>query len=134
MTKSFIIPEGSSKSGRAFSPAIRFDIGDAEMIFVSGLLPKDEQKNVVGEGDIEVQTRFVFEKMITILRAAGAELGDLVKVDIYLVDMKRDFEKVSAIRNEYLMESKPAATTVGITSTMTDGCDIEIDAIATRKK
>jgi 2-iminobutanoate/2-iminopropanoate deaminase len=134
MTKSFIVPEGPSKSGRAFSPAVKFDVGDAEMIFVSGLLPKDEQKNVVGEGDIEAQTRCVFEKMITILKEAGADLGDLVKVDIYLVNMKRDFEKVSTIRNGYLMESKPAATTVGITSTMTDGCDIEIDAIAMRKK
>jgi enamine deaminase RidA (YjgF/YER057c/UK114 family) len=134
MPKEFIVPEGSSKTGRAFSPAIKFDIGDAEMIFVSGLLPKDAQGNIVGEGDIEAQTRFVFEKMITILREAGAELGDLVKVDIYLVDMKRDFEKVSAVRNGYLMESKPAATTVGITRTMTDGCDIEIDAIAMKRK
>lgn len=134
MSKVLIVPEGSSKSGRAFSQAVKFDVGEAEMIFVSGLLPKDELKNVVGEGDIEAQTRCVFEKMITILKEAGADLDDLVKVDIYLVDMKRDFEKVSAIRNGYLMESKPAATTVGITSTMTDGCDIEIDAVAMKRK
>ena len=104
------------------------------MIFVSGLLPKDEQKNVVGEGDIETQARFVFEKLTTILKEAGVGPVDLVKVNIYLVDMKRDFETVSTVRNGYLMESKPAATTVGITRTMTDGCDIEIDAIAMRKK
>lgn len=108
MTKSFIVSESSSKSGRAFSPAVKFDVGDAEMIFVSGLLPKDEQKNVVGEGDIEAQTRCVFEKMITILNEAGADLGDLVKVDIYLVNMKRDFEKVSTIRTDILWnQSQP---------------------------
>lgn len=134
MEKEFIVPEGPSKSGRAFSPAVRFDVGDAEMIFVSGLLSKDAQKNIVGVGDIEVQTRYVFDKMTTILEETGAGLGDLVKVGIYLVDMERDFEKVSAIRNEYLMESKPSATTVGITSTMTPGRDIEIDAIAMKRK
>lgn len=134
MTKELIVPGGPSESGRAFSPAVRFDTGDVEMIFVSGLLSKDKQKNIVGEGDIEVQTRYVFEKMIATLEEAGVGLGDLVKVGIYLVHLERDFEKVSAIRNEYLMESKPSATTVGITSTMTDGCDIEIDAIAMKRK
>ncbi|NTW30494.1 MAG: RidA family protein [Candidatus Moranbacteria bacterium] len=134
MTKEFIVPKNQYKSGRAYTPAIRFDDGVSETIYISGLLPKDAEGKVVGIDDIEAQARCVFDKMIAILEEAGADLNDLVKVNMYLVHFERDFEKVSAVRNEYLMESRPAATTVGITATATEGCDIEIDAIAMKRK
>ena len=49
--------------------------------------------------DIEAQTRAVIENIRDILRAAGADLGDLVAVTSYLVDM-RDFPAYNAVYAE----------------------------------
>lgn len=131
MSKQFINPTGFNASGRAYSHAIKYDLGSAEIIFTMGVIAKGDDGKVVG--DIEKQTEFIFERIKTILADAGATTQDLVKVNIYLVNME-DFEKVSTIRNKYLEDSKPAATTVGITGTVAEGCDIEIEAIAIKKK
>jgi enamine deaminase RidA (YjgF/YER057c/UK114 family) len=132
MKKELISPKGQYKSGRAYSPAVKVSVSDAQIIFIAGQIPKDESGNIVGLGDIEVQTECVFDKMIEILEESGATVDDLVKVNIYLVDIKNDFEKVSAIRNRYLNGTKPAATTIGITATVCEGCNIEVDAIAVK--
>jgi len=134
MKKVCISPKNQYKSGRAYSPAIKVDVGDSELIFVTGQISKDSCGDIVGKGDIEAQTKHVFGKIVEILAEAGATLNDLVKVNIYLVNIRQDFEKVSAIRNEFLKGPKPATTTVGITGTATDGCDIEIEAVAVREK
>ena len=130
--KEFINTTEFDSSKRAFSHAIKVDVGNSEMIFITGQIAKD-QGEIISKGDIEKQTEYVFERIIKILKEAGATIDDLVKVNIYLVNMA-DFEKVSAIRNKYLKNSKPAATTVGITATVAEGCDIEIEAIAVKKK
>ncbi len=131
--KEFVNPSDFYSSGRAYSQAIKCDFGKSEMIFITGQIAKDENGEIVGAGDIEKQTKCIFERIKVILSEAGATIDDLVKVNIYLTKME-EFEKVSAIRNEYLKDSKPAATTVGITGTVAEGCDIEIDAIAIKNK
>jgi len=131
--KEFINPAGFNASGRAYSHAIKHDLGESEIIFLMGVIAKGDDGKVVGPGDIEKQAEFIFERIKAILADAGATIDDLVKVNIYLVNMT-DFEKVSVIRNKYLKDSKPAATTIGITPTVAEGCDIEIEAIAVKKK
>ena len=133
MSKEFINPESFYSSGRAYSHGVKVDIGDSEMLFVTGQIAKDPRGEVVGKGDVVKQTEYIFERLITILSEAGMDLVNLVKVNIYLTDMS-EFEKVSVIRNRYLEKSKPASITVGIERTATIGCDIEIDAAAIKKK
>lgn len=131
--KEFIAPEGHYRSKKAFSPAIKFDLGETEMIFVAGQLAKDTDGSVVGLGDVARQTECIFEKIKAILAEADATLEDLVKVVIYMTDISKSKE-ASEVRNRYLATSKPVSTLVEINRTVTDGCDIEIDAIAIKKK
>ncbi len=133
MTKEFINPNSQYSSGRAYSKGVKVDVGDSEMLFVSGQIPKDEKGEVVGIGDYTKQTEYVFEKLITILDEAGMALRDVVKVNIYVADME-EFEKVSSVRNTYLKDAKPASTAVEIKRIVTKGCDVEIDVIAIKKK
>jgi len=133
MTKKFINPDSHYQSGRAYSKGIKFDVGDSEMLFISGQISKNGKGEVVGRGDYAKQTDYIFQKLITILEEAGMSLDDLVKVNIYVVNQS-EFEKVSTVRNKYLKDSKPASTSVAINGTITNGCDVEIDAIAIRKK
>jgi len=133
MSKKLINPDNQYSSNRIYSKAIKVDVGNSEMLFIAGQISKDENGNVVGKGDYTKQTEFIFKKLIIILKEAKMSLDDLVKVNIYVRDMKK-FEKVSAVRNKYLKNSKPASTAVEIGYTTTIGCDVEIDAIAIKKK
>ncbi len=108
------------------------DVGDSELIFISGQIPKGSDGMVISD-NIEKQTECVFERLSVILAEAGAAFEDVVKLNMYLVDMS-EFEKVSAIRNKYVLNSQPAATTIGISATVSKGCRIEVDAIAVKKK
>ena len=131
--KKLLVPQDVSHIMAAYSPGVAVDIGNSVMIFVTGQIAKDEEGNVIGKGDIKKQTEFVFERIKSILAEADASLEDLVKVVIYITDMNK-YKDASEIRNRYLATSKPVSTLVEINRTVTDGCDIEIDAIAIKTK
>lgn len=85
---------------------------EGEFLFLSGCGPRkpgtkdipgvklDSQGNVVSY-DVEVQTRSVMENIQSILEAGGCGLGDVIDVQVYLTDMKRDFATFNRIYGEY---------------------------------
>src|SRR5690606_12124499 len=84
MTKTRLMPEGlwDWPVPVPFSQGWRVG-GDFDLIFVGGQISVDEHNNVIGEGDIEVQTRTVFENIGKVLREAGADYTDLVKFNTF---------------------------------------------------
>jgi 2-iminobutanoate/2-iminopropanoate deaminase len=112
----------------AYSHGVVVPIGESRMIFVTGQIPVDGDGNLVS-ADIEAQTRFVFERVRAILEAGDASMLDVVKAQIFLTDIN-DFAKVSAIRNEYFAESRPASTLVEVKALVREGCNVEVEVIA----
>jgi 2-iminobutanoate/2-iminopropanoate deaminase len=106
------------------------------LLFVGGQLSADENGNVVGEGDIEVQTRNVFEAVTRVLEEGGATWRDVVKLNTYYCcdetgEAVREFwEKMTRIRMEYLPTPGPAGTGVRVAGLMYDGLLIEVEALA----
>lgn len=98
------------------------------MIFISGQIALDAGGNPVSE-DIEDQTRFVFENLKELLSMCHSSLDDVVKVQIFLTDIK-DYAKVSNIRNQYFSGSRPASTLVEVSSLVNKACKIEVEAVA----
>ena len=131
--KKLLVPKEVSHIMAAYSPGVSFDVGDSVMIFVTGQIAKDEDGNIVGPGDITKQTEFVFRQIENILTEAGATLEDVVKAVIYITDMSK-YKEASMVRNKYFATSKPVSTLVEINRTVTEGCDIEIEVIAIKKK
>ena len=117
----------------AYSHGIKVDLGDSEMIFTTGEIAMDKNGNPVAPNDIEKQTEYVFKSLQIILQEAGSSLDDVVKAVIYVTRME-DFAKISPIRNKYFSNAKPVSTLVEINKTVKDGCDIEIEVIAVKKK
>ena len=117
MTKQFLNPEKFTKSMGVYSPGIKVDIGDSEMIFVTGQIAKDIDGNAVAPDNITKQTEFVFENIQTILKEGGASLDDVVKAVIYVTRMS-DFKEISQIRNKYFANAKPVSTLVEINKTV----------------
>lgn len=117
------------KTRGSYSPAKKIDLGDACLIFVSGVqAPKDNNHNVV-TNDIAEQTRLVFGDINKILNKAGANLDNVIKAVIYLTDMK-DFDIVSPIRGEYFKNSMPVSTMVEVNRMTRNGAKIEIEVTA----
>ena len=101
-------------------------------LYISGQVPVDEKGEIIGKGDLEIQTRQVFKNLGTCLRAAGADYKDLVKITIFVKDYKGEMLAViRKVRNEFLdAQQPPASTLVGVQSLFKADVLIEIDAIA----
>ncbi|GAA3003091.1 RidA family protein [Streptosporangium longisporum] len=81
--------------------------------------------------DIAEQTRAVIENIGDILKAAGADLSNLVQITTYLVNID-DFGGYNAVYAEYFDESGPARTTVAVRELPHPHLLIEIQAVAHR--
>ena len=117
-----IIAIGKKNPNLPFHPAVR--AGD--FIYVSGQVPKDENGNMFS-GTIEEETRWTLEAIRRILKLAGADLGDVVKVTTYLEDA-RNFGRYNKVFAEYFPDGKVSRTTVEARAVIE--CKIEMDAVA----
>ena len=109
-----------------------------DFLFVSGTssrLPDNSFEGVsvdamgVTELDIRTQTRAVIENIAEILRAEGADLGDLVEVSAFLVNMN-DFKGYNEVYGEYFDFDGPTRTTVAVHQLPHPHLLIEIKGIA----
>jgi 2-iminobutanoate/2-iminopropanoate deaminase len=128
-----IYPEDWKQTRGFYSPAKKIDLGNAYLIFVTG---QQVGKNENGEpitDDIEEQTEIVFRAIEKILKAAGASMDDVVKAQIFLTDIN-DFPKVSAIRDKWFANSKPASTLLEVNAMTRKETKIEIEVTAVIKK
>lgn len=133
MTKKYLNPENFTQIMGAYSHGLKVGVGDSELIFVTGQIAMDKDGNAVAPDNITKQTEFVFKNIQSILREGGASLDDIVKAVIYVKDISK-FKDISAVRNKYFANAKPVSTLVEINKTVKDGCDVEIDVIAIKKK
>jgi reactive intermediate/imine deaminase len=116
------IRTGSGGQSLPFSPAVR--AGD--FVYVSGQTAMNEEGEILS-GGIETQARGVFEIIINILKMAGCEMEDVIKVNVWLDDT-RDFAGYNRIFTEYFAENPPARSTVQ--SKLVIDAKIEADVVA----
>lgn len=110
-----------------YSQAIRVD-HHPSVLFVSGQLPIDPATNELVSGDIRALTKQVIDNIEAILKAGGSSLNSVVRVDVFLKDLKKDF---APMNEEYAKRftSSPARQTVQV-SELPKGVPIEISCIA----
>ncbi len=128
MNKTVINPETVAKPIKPYY-ANAVKVGPGNLLFISGQVALDSKGNVVGKGDIKAQTRQVLENIKTILASVGASMDNIVKVTVFLTDL-RNFEAVAEVRAEYFKNNPPASTLVGVTALVSPDFLIEIEAIA----
>jgi len=128
--KKKILP-GKTRTIGPYSQGVKIEA--KELVFISGQVPEDEQGNVVGKRDIEVQARQVMENLKAMMASAGGSLNDIAKLTILLTDMKF-YDAVSKIRYEYFRNDFPAATLFEVKSLAKKDWLLEIEAIAVLSK
>jgi 2-iminobutanoate/2-iminopropanoate deaminase len=99
-----------------------------DLIFVSGTLGTLGEAFDLAPGGTGPQTTQTLRNIETVLRAAGAELSDVVKVSVYLADMST-FQEMNEAYSQFFPETPPARITVG-GAVLALGAAVEIECIA----
>ncbi len=121
-----IHPANAAKPLAPYTPAIEA----GGFIFLSGQIAMDAQ----GElhlTDIATETRQVMENVGTLLRAAGADFEDLVKVTIFLSDMAH-YATVNEVYGQFVGEVPPAREAIAVKG-LPRGVNVEISAVAYKR-
>ncbi|KAJ3731953.1 Endoribonuclease L-PSP [Lentinula guzmanii] len=97
-------------------------------IYVSGNIGCDKNMKIVG--DIKAQTRAALENIAIVLKASGSDLNYIVKANIYLTNMARDFKPMNEVYAEFFDKDRmPARTCIGVAA-LPMGADFEMECTA----
>ncbi len=111
MPREIVSSDQAPKAIGPYSQAVAVDLLPAaggRLIFCSGQIPLDPTSGeMVGAGDVRVQTERVLQNLDAVLRAGGASLAAVVKTTIYLADLQ-DFGAVNEVYGRYFPERPPA--------------------------
>ena len=101
-----------------------------DFLFISGQVarPFEGGKTLVGSNEYE-QTKQIFARIKRICEAAGGSLDDIVKMTIFLVDIRKNTE-VWRARREFFSGDFPASTLVEVRSLAGPETLVEIETIA----
>jgi len=100
----------------------------ADILYASGQIGLDPKLGKMVADDVEAQAEQVTKNLTAVLQEAGASTEDILKVNIFLVDMT-DFPLVNTIYAEWLGEHRPARATVAVAA-LPLGAKVEMDLIA----
>jgi 2-iminobutanoate/2-iminopropanoate deaminase len=95
-------------------------------VFVAGQGPINPETNELELGDIRSETQRTLENIRAILNSAGSSLRDVVRVGVFLADIK-DFDAMNSVYRKFFPVDPPARTTVGVDLPK---IKVEIDCIA----
>lgn len=97
------------------------------LVFLSGQIPLDPETMTLVQGEVDIHIRRVFENLSAICQAAGGSLNQIVKLNVYLVNLEH-FPMVNKIMAEYFTQPYPARAAVGVAA-LPKGAVVEMDAI-----
>jgi 2-iminobutanoate/2-iminopropanoate deaminase len=97
------------------------------LLFCSGQIPLDPRTGELVMGGPAEQTGRCLENLAAVCAAAGARLGDAVRVTVYLTDM-RAFAEVNEVYASFFETDPPARVAIGVAA-LPRGAQVEIDAV-----
>jgi len=106
-----------------YSQAIR--AGDT--VYLSGQIPLDPASGEVVEGDFAALTNRVFDNLAAVVEAAGGNMDDIVKLNVFLTDLSY-FTTVNDLMAERFSEPYPARAAIQVAA-LPKGVPVEMDAV-----
>jgi len=101
-----------------------------DTVYLRGQIGQDlDTRESVGVGDVEAQTEQAMANIALLLDEAGSELGDIVKVVVYLTDI-RFREPVYRVMGRWLKGVHPVSTGLVVSALARPEWLVEIDATA----
>jgi reactive intermediate/imine deaminase len=123
MTKEIIQTNKAPQAIGTYSQAVKVD----HTVYLSGQIPLVPETMTIIEGDIAAQITRVFDNLKAVAEAAGGDLGDIVKLNVFLTDLS-NFPLVNEIMGFYFLEPYPARAAIGVAA-LPKAAGVEMDAI-----
>ncbi|MFP4022122.1 MAG: RidA family protein [Halanaerobium sp.] len=126
MKKEIIYTDEAPAAVGAYSQAVKA----GNTIYFSGQIAIDPETEKIIKGGVELQTTRVMENLKAVLKEAGCDFSNVVKVEIFLADIN-DFQAVNKIYADYFEEEPPARACMEV-GALPKGVDVEISLTAVR--
>lgn len=123
MTREIISTDKAPQAIGTYSQAVK--VGNT--VYISGQIPLIPETMEMVDGDMEAQIVRVFENLTAIAQAAGGELSDIAKLNIFLTDLSH-FPLVNEVMARYFSQPYPARAALGVASLPKDA-GVEMDAV-----
>ena len=123
MPKEIISTPNAPQAIGTYSQAVKVD----NTVYISGQIPLVAETMEVVDGDFKEHARQVFRNLSAIAEAAGGNINDLVKINIFLTDLN-NFVSVNEVMEEFFTQPYPARAALQI-SALPKGVAVEADAV-----
>jgi 2-iminobutanoate/2-iminopropanoate deaminase len=98
-----------------------------DLLFCSGQIPLDPKTGQLVDGGPAEQAGRCLENLAAVCDAAGATLGDAVRITVYLTDMS-SFVSINEVYESFFESDPPARVAIAVAA-LPRGAQVEIDAI-----
>jgi len=122
MSRTIVSTPNAPRAIGTYSQAVNVD----GTVYLSGQIALDPETMELVEGT-RTQIDRVFQNLRAVAQAAGGDLSQIVKLNVYLTNLA-DFPVVNEVMSEYFGEPYPARAAVGVAA-LPKGSQVEIEAI-----
>jgi len=123
MAREIIQTDQAPQAIGTYSQAVKVN----STVYMSGQIPLIPETMELVEGDIATHIRRVFDNLRAVAKAAGGDLKDIAKLNIFLTDLSH-FPTVNEVMAEYFTQPYPARAAIGVASLPKDA-PVEMDAV-----
>jgi|LakMenE01Jun11ns_1017448.scaffolds.fasta_scaffold9474946_1 2-iminobutanoate/2-iminopropanoate deaminase len=108
--------EKAPKAIGPYSQAILTNIGDSQILYTSGQIALDPETGNLTQESLEIEVLQVLKNLKAILYEADFTLSDVVKSEIFVVNLDQNFARINTVYEEFFGDHKPARATIGVAS------------------
>jgi len=123
MSREIIKTEKAPQAIGTYSQAVKVD----KTVYLSGQIPLIPESMEMVSGDINAEIHQVFDNLRAVCQAAGGDLKDIVKLNVFLTDLN-NFPTVNEIMATYFTQPYPARAAIGVAA-LPKGAGVEMDAV-----
>ena len=121
----FLNPDAIPKPG-GYTHVVEV-VGPGRIVYIAGQLGFGRDGKA---GDFRAQAAQAFENLRAALASVGATFSDVVKLNNYLVDIRKNIPAFREVRDKYVnTASPPASTTIGIPALAREDALYEVEAV-----
>ena len=125
------LPKRIVKGHLLYAPVVTVVPG--KLVFLSGILSRDSEGQIVGKGDMRRQIQQVFQNIQTALAGVGATMADVVKRTTFTTDIDAYYQHIDA-RMEYCGDALSTSTAVEVRRLSHPDFLIEVEVMAVLKE
>ena len=123
MPREIIKTDKAPQAIGTYSQAVKVD----NTVYLSGQIPLIPDTMEMISGDINAEIHRVFDNLRAVAQAAGGDLKDIVKLNVFLTDLN-NFPTVNEIMATYFSQPYPARAAIGVAA-LPKGAGVEMDAV-----